>query len=612
MASRTAQQSNPLTLNRWRLNVVLLVAMLLLVRVILHLAYLQVGDARVGDTSLRDRVRAELNQEKSLPPRRGVIRDRAGDILALTVDRRSLFVNPEQVRQADAPRLAIVLSSLLGMPSGEVLDALMKPDRVWVPIKRRLEPVVSDRIIELMEQDPAQWSGLMFEYEQQRVYPRGEFAAHIIGAANLEGMGISGVEGYYNEMLSGSTGTITGEVDAQQNPIWISPQEVTPPTNGVDLELTIDPFIQQVAEREIKRAVDDHNADGGVAIVMDVKTGALRAVASYPTYNPNTYYEYPEERYNINPAVSALYEPGSTFKIATVAIGMQSRAFTADTEVYDSGTIDRYGYNLGNWNRAPNGPLTPEGVLYYSSNVGALLLNEKTGTEAFYQAVDAFGYGKTTGVDVAGEGEGIVPDPNAPGWSPLVRDTNAFGQGIAVTPLQQVRMVAALGNDGTLMRPYVVQRRCRGDDCVVTEPKPMGQPIEPGVAWTVRRMLVHSANHYAPVVWAPVTGSYDDTFLVPGYEVCAKTGTSSIPDGRGGYETDGTIGSVVGLMPAERPRYAVLVKIDRPRDDIWGVSTAIPVYQAIAEQVLRYERIAPDPSLVGQGQRAGVSAEEAP
>jgi len=211
-------------------------------------------------------------------------------------------------------------------------------------------------------------------------------------------------------------------------------------------------------------------------------------------------------------------------------------------------------------------------------------------------------------VDIAGESPGLVRTNAGADWQPVVLSTNAYGQGIAVTPLQQVRMVAAIANDGKLMRPYLVQKRCRGDDCVVTQPKQVGQPVEPAVAWTVRRMLIHSANHYSPVVWGPVTGSYADTWLVPGYEVGAKTGTSSIPDGRGGYDQTGTIGSVVGLSPAENARYAILVKIDRPRDDIWGVATAIPVYQAIVEQLMRYERIQPSPAFVGPGQTPGGSA----
>jgi cell division protein FtsI (penicillin-binding protein 3) len=535
-----------------------------------------------------------------------VIRDRMGNVLALDVDRESLYAEPQRVSQKDAVKIATILSGLLGVPATDVQASLLS-DRLWVPIKRWIEPDIAERIAALMEEDPELWAGLHFTYEPRRVYPQGTFAAHTVGAVNLEGVGISGVEGYYHTLLAGHTGTITAEVDARQNPIWIAPQQERPASDGADIELTIDPLVQHVIEAELKKAVDEHNADGGTVIVMEPKTGAIRGVASYPTFDPNRYNEYPPETYNLNPALSSVYEPGSTFKILTVASGLQARAFTADTLVNDIGVINREGWNIGNWNRAGNGMIDPGKVLYHSSNVGALLLAEMMGADAFYNAINAFGYGKQTGVDVAGEAEGLLMQPESPSWSTVTMDNNAFGQSIAVTPLQQVRMMAAIGNDGKVMRPYIVQKRCRGDDCVVTQPKQVAQPIEPGVAWTVRRMLVKAANHYAPVVWRPVTGDNSDTWLVPGYEVAAKTGTSSIPDGKGGW-SDGTIGSVLGLAPADNARYAILVKIDRPRDDIWGVSTAIPVYQAIAEQLLRYERIQPNPAFVGPGQTAGGSA----
>jgi cell division protein FtsI (penicillin-binding protein 3) len=163
-------------------------------------------------------------------------------------------------------------------------------------------------------------------------------------------------------------------------------------------------------------------------------------------------------------------------------------------------------------------------------------------------------------------------------------------------------MMATVGNDGVMMKPYVVQRVCHGSDCVETRPEQVGQPLKAEVTRKVRAMLVDSANHYAPVVWAERTGDYSDTWLVPGYKVAAKTGTSTVPDGNGGF-ADWTIGSVLGLVPAEQPRYAMLVKIDHPKDDIWGVSTAIPVYQALASKIVRYERIAPNADLYGPGQR---------
>lgn len=594
-----------MVISRWRLNVVLLLAVLLLGRVAVRLGELQVAQS----ARLSAMARSEIDRTMPIEPRRGVIRDRMGNVLALDVDRESLYAEPQRINPEDAARLATVLSGLLGVPATDIQASLLS-DKLWAPIKRWIEPEIAERIAALMEDDPELWAGLHFVYEPRRVYPQGTLAAHTLGAVNLEGVGISGVEGYYDSILRGHTGTITAEVDAAQNPIWIAPQEERPASDGADLELTLDPLVQHVIEAELKKAVDEHNADGGTVIVIEPKTGAIRGIASYPTFDPNRYNEYPPETYNINPAIGAVYEPGSTFKILTVSAGLQARAFTADTTVPDTGTVCIHGECLSNWNGGANGAITPAQVLYYSSNVGALQLNELSGPEVFYAAVKAFGFGQPTGVDIAGETAGLVRTPDDADWQPVVLSTNAYGQGIAVSPLQQVRMMAAIGNDGVVMRPYIVQKRCRGDDCVITEPKQVGQAVEPGVAWTVRRMLVNSANHYAPVVWGPITGDYGDNWLVPGYEVTAKTGTSSIPDGMGGYDQSGTIGSVLGLAPADNPRYAILVKIDRPRDDIWGVSTAIPVYQAIAEQLLRYERIQPNQAFVGYGQTPGGSARQ--
>ncbi|MFQ3631872.1 peptidoglycan D,D-transpeptidase FtsI family protein [Roseiflexus sp.] len=598
-ARRSAPTMRPVTISRWRLNVLLLLAVVIIARIAVHLGSIQTGQVRVGERTLAEMARAEVRQRLPIPAPRGVIRDSKGNVLALDVDLQSLYVVPSQIDQKNAPRLALTLSGLIGVPSPDILAAMQNTSLYQVRIKRWLEPAIAERVLALDE------SGLILEYEPRRVYPQGSLAAHVIGAVNFEHTGISGVEGYYDTLLRGSTGVITAEVDSQRNPIWIAPQEMQPASPGVDLQLTIDPTVQHIIETELKKAVDAHNADGGVVIVMDPRTGAILGMASYPTFDPNRYFEYPPEMYNLNPAVGTQYEPGSTFKIFTVAAGLQTRAFTADTVVDDPGSVYRYGWRLSNWNGAGNGPVNPEKVLYYSSNVGALQLAELIGADRFYAMLDAFGFGRPTGIDIAGEATGMVQTPARAGWSPLVLDTNGYGQGIAVTPLQLVRMMAAVGNDGKLMRPYIVERRCRGDDCVITQPKQIGQPIEPGVAWTVRRMLVKSANHYAPVVWAGMTGNYGDAWLVPGYEVCAKTGTSSIPDGRGGYVSDATIGSVVGLAPAEDARFAILVKVDRPRDDYWAVRTAIPLFQSIATQLVQYARIAPDMDLVDPGQTVG-------
>ncbi|HEX5688692.1 MAG TPA: penicillin-binding protein 2, partial [Roseiflexaceae bacterium] len=592
MATRSLQSSRPVTLSRWRINALLLVALFVIGRIILQLGNIQV----LQHAELSERANSEIDRRVTIQPSRGVIRDRLGNVLALDVDRESLYVNPGLVDQRDVPKMALVLAGLLGMPSGDV-QARLEDREHYSRIARWLEPAIAERVSSLKEQEPEMWAGLDLVPEPRRVYPQGSYAAHTIGAVNYEGVGISGVEGFYDTELKGITGTITAEWDPANNPIWITPPQTQPASNGADIELTLDPLVQHVIENELKTAVDAHDAAGGSIVVLDVKTGAIRGLASYPTFDPNRYTDYTPEEYNLNPAIGNLYEPGSTFKILTIAAGLQAHAFTPETTVDDPGVIDRYDWSLSNWDGGGHGPITPAQVLYYSSNVGALQFNEITGAEKFYATVKAFGYGQPTGVDMAGESDGIVKYPESPNWTPLDLDTNAFGQAIAVTPLQQARMVAAVGNDGKLMRPFIVQKRCHANNCVETTPQQVGQPISPEVAHTVRQMLIGSANHY--VNSAPP----DDLWLVPGYAVGAKTGTSDIPDGHGGY-TGEVIGSVLGLAPIENARYAILVKIDRPADDAFGVVTAIPVFRSVAAQLLRYERIAPDPALVGPEQVA--------
>lgn len=580
-------------LARWRINAVLLLALLIVGRVLLRLGELQVA----RHEELLTQARREIDQQITLQPTRGLITDRLGNVLAMDVDRESLWVIPGQVDQEKAPRLAVTLSAIVGKDSNAILAALTDKDHYWLPVARWLEPEVAAQIEALEE------PGLRLQYEPRRVYPQGTFAAQVVGAVNFNGDGISGVEGFYNSQLKGITGTLEAEFDGARNPIAIAPSRTVPPRHGADLQLTIDPLVQYVVEDALREAVEAHSADGGTIIVLDPQTGAVRGMASWPYFDPNRYGDYPAEVYGRNPAISNVYEPGSTFKAITAAAGLQSRAFTADTQVNDPGSVYRYGYSLSNWNGGGNGMLDPGKMLYFSSNVAALQFNEITGPENFYKTVGDFGFGRPTGIDLGGEEGGIVNSWGGPAYNDLTFLTNAYGQGISATPLQMAAAYGAIANDGVLMRPYIVERRCEEDGtCVETKPREAGRPIEPGVAWTIRRMLVNSANHYAPVVWAAQTGDWGDQWLVPGYQVGAKTGTSSIPLEGGGYDQSYTIGSVLGFGPAEEARYVVLVKIDRPKDDIWGVSTAIPVYHKVMDKLLQYARIPPDPALYSPGQ----------
>lgn len=590
-ASATAATPPVGRLARWRLQALLISCVVITLVVTVRLVDLQV----VRSQELASKARLEIETPVLLAPRRGQITDANGTVLAMDVERQSLFAIPPQVPADRKAEIALLVAGLTGAPAEPILSAL-RSDRQWVRLARWLEPEVAAKVAEL------KLPGLRLVYEPMRFYPQGITAAQVVGALNLNGEGISGIEAYYDQLLRGTEGRVEGEFDPARNPIATSLSRTLPPQDGANLQLTIDPFIQQVAERELKQAIDEQNADGGTVIVLDPRSGAILAMASWPFFDPNRWQEYPPEVYGRNPAIGVVYEPGSTFKMFTASAALSSGAVTTSTTVDDPGWVVRYGRTLRNFDGAPHGALTLAGMLYYSSNVAALQFNELTGPEAFYRTLTRFGFGQPTGVDLAGEESGIVNFYGGAGYNPLTFLINAYGQAISVTPLQLVQAAAAIANDGVMMQPYVVQRICRNDGCVQTQPQLAGKPIEPEVARAVREMLVEAANHYAPVIWGPRTGNWRDQWLIPGYRVGAKTGTASIPLPGGGYDPTYTIGSVLGIAPVDEPRFVVLVKIDRPKKDTLGVLTAIPVYYNIVDQLLRYAHVPPDRSLVSPGQ----------
>jgi cell division protein FtsI (penicillin-binding protein 3) len=596
-------------------------AMMIFCLLIVCWVAVRLGDLQIMQhAELSAMAQGEIVKHITIQPDRGLITDSQGNVLAMDVERQTLWVNPTKIAPERATSLALTLASIMDKDVQELLYTFSQHDLQWVRVARWLKPEVAEQIAALQE------PGLYLIYEPRRIYPQENFAAHVIGAVNDNGDGISGIESYYNNALKGITGTLQAEFDSQQNPIAIAPQESTPARPGMHLQLTIDPVVQHIAETELEKAVREHSAEAGLVLIMEPETGAIRALATWPSFDPNRYGDYPSEIYGRNPAISNLYEPGSTFKMVTVAAGLQSRSFTADTQVSDPGVINRFDVRIHNWNSLGNGMIDPADMLYYSSNVGAVQFNEMTGAEHFYPLVEKFGFGSLTGIDMGGEESGIVHDHTSPSYNEILLRSNAYGQGIAVTPLQMVQAAAVIANDGVMMQPYVVARRCWKPDqqateqpdesqehiartatpplsdeeqvCETTRPTKVGEVIEPGVAWTIRRMLVHSANHYAPIVW----GGYADQWLVPGYEVCAKTGTASIPLPEGGYDPYNVIGSVLGFAPAEDARYVVLVKIDRPKRDAWGLATSVPVFHHVVRQLMHYERIEPNPQLVSPGQ----------
>lgn len=597
-----AVSTRPVGIGRSRINVVLLVCVVLSALTARQLVQIQVLKEAKG-RNLEERVQQELRKHVILQPRRGTIYDRNGVALAMNVNNDSVYVDPTMVEEPE--KLALLLAPILELDPSELARKLGDKTREWDRLKRWIHPEAAAKIRKLGEEgEPPE--GIFLIPEARRAYPQGAFASQIVGVANHEGTGISGVEAFYDREIKGITGTLEAEQDAGQQPIWIAPSHIVQPQDGEDIKLTIDSTVQKVIEDTLYQAVDQFKADSGTVVVMDPNTGEVLGMASWPTFDPNHYTELDPALYNHNPAVTQVYEPGSTFKVLVATMGFQTKSFTPDTTVHDGGVIERYGWPLRNWNGQGGGPTTPAQMLFRSSNVAALQFGEMIGPDNFYHYVKQFGYGQPTGIDLAGETDGIVNWPHNESWSPLDLDTNSFGQSIAVTPVQHLTAISAVANGGRLMWPHVVRERCNGTSCEFVEPQVVRTVVDDAVTDQLRDMLVANANNYAQVVWGPLTNQYHDMPLVPGYRVTAKTGTSQIAL-NGGYDNNSVIGSVVGWAPSENPKLAVLVKIDRPKYDQYGVLVAIPVYQKIVSALLPYFHVAPDPALVDPAQAEVLS-----
>lgn len=521
-------------------------------------------------------------REDVVPAHRGDILDARGRVLATDVpaDRVSAIVR----EVADPERTAELLSPLIGRSSEAIFAALTQPGKEWVVLQRRLSAEASQRIRALA------LPGIVLDPEPRRAYPMGAFAAQVIGFVNWEYTGAYGIEAAYDDVVGGEPGQLIGERDAAGNVIALGHSVWNPPRDGATLVLSIDSAVQRIAERVLQETIQEQEAKGGTVIVQNPKTGAILAMASLPSFDPNRFEEVADPSLFGNPAVSAGYEPGSTFKVITMALGLDAGVVTPSTTV-DGGAYRELpdGTRIYNALHQEFGPETMVEVLAHSSNVGAMFLADRLGADAFYQGVHRFGFGEPTGIDLPAEAAGIVHTPDSALWSLATFYTNAFGQGLTVTPIQLINAVSAIANGGTLMRPYLVQE-IRGETTTVARPQPLRRVVRPETAQLLTRMLVEVMET-----------EYRDRFGIPGYRVAAKTGTAEIPSPTGGYESGpgSTIASVVGFGPAEDPAFTVLVKIDRPKKSPWGERAAGPAFRRIFQELFLLYGIAPSEPSAG-------------
>jgi len=515
-------------------------------------------------------------------PPRGVIRDRDGHLLAGSEVMYSIEADPVYV--VDTTGVAVALGPLLHMPVTQI-ERWLRSDALWVQIASPVSKETGEQIADLGLQ------GIKVKPLWARAYPENSLASHVIGFCNVQGRGFYGVEGFYDAELQPKQVEYRGPVDpaSEQVPWTVAP--VVLPKAGDELILTLDRTVQALVEDELIRAVQEYGAQGGTIIVMDPRTFELLAMASLPNYDPDRYSDFyvlappPFE----NPAVSKLYEPGSVFKVVTVAAALDTGLVTPETTYYDQGWIEVGGATITNSSGEGGRDFTVSDILIHSLNVGAAWLSTHMGPDTFYRYVLAFGFGRPTGVDLAGEVPGQVWLPgDYVHWHDSNRGTNAFGQGMAVTPLQMITAVATVANDGARLRPHIVARRNTPDGVVYTcRPMVEAQVISPRTAHMVTEIMVRTVEEHVRRA------------QVAGYRIAGKTGTAQIPV-PGGYDKEGTIASFIGFGPVPDPQLIILVKLDRTKTSPWASDTAVPTFQRLASQLFMILDIPPSGTEVAE------------
>lgn len=525
----------------------------------------------LGRAALLEGATDQLRSDLVVEAQRGVIRDRSGAILATTVDLRSLYAIPTRI--PDHGQAAAKLAPLLATPAKTILAAL-DSGAEWLYLKRRLpEPVA--RAVEALA-----IPGLGFEPEPKRLYPNDAALAHVLGFVNDDGVGQNGVEGAYDKVLRGVPGRLVVERDPKNRELALGLRTALPATNGADLVLTIDLAVQTAVERELRRAVEREKLASGSIIVLDPRDGAILALASWPTFDPARVAVADPEALR-NRAVSWTFEPGSTMKAVTIAAGIDKHVVTPTTTYEDKGCAVIGGRRLCNAQGKVYGTTTVTQILERSANAGAVFVASKLGQDPLYEYLRAFGFGDATGIDLAAEASGAVR-PLAQ-WYPVDVGTVAFGQGIAVTPLQLAMAYAAIANGGTLYRPYVVAATRDADGEHRTAPVAVRSPISADTADTLRTMLVSTVDR----------GIAHGATLA-GYSVAGKTGTAQIPSEDGRYVDDAYISSFAGFVPANDPRFATVIVLERPQSKLLGTVTAMSAFHDLALDVLRSARVQPD------------------
>jgi cell division protein FtsI (penicillin-binding protein 3) len=519
--------------------------------------------------------RAARQQQRTIPApaRRGDILDRRGRVLATSVDSDSIYAVPSAIEDESATvkKLCAAFRDCTAKERRTLLERLGK-QRAFAYIRRQVSPDVARRVAAL------KLDGVDFLKESQRFYPNRELAAHLLGWAGIDNTGLGGIEAAYDAQIHGKDGRVLIHADARRQAF---DRLERPPVPGSSIELTIDAYLQHVAERELRGGVVENRAVSGSAILMNPRTGEILAMANEPTFNPNAYRDAGEDQRR-NRAVQDLYEPGSTFKLVTVSAALEERVMPVETAIDTSPGRITIGSSrvVTEANNHDYGVLSFTDVLVRSSNVGAIKIGFEVGTDRLSRFVRRFGFGQAVSPDFPGENRGIVWDRSK--WTDSALASVSMGYQVGVTPLQMAAAVGAVANRGEYVQPRVLRAVYRGGRRLSIAPKIAGRPISANTAAVLTTIMEQVVERG--------TGTLAQ---IPGYTIAGKTGTANkLVNGRYSNET---YASFVGFAPSRNPAIAVIVVIDTPRGNNghFGGSVAAPIFRRITEAALLYLGVAP-------------------
>ncbi|MBA7634371.1 Stage V sporulation protein D [subsurface metagenome] len=528
-------------------------------------------------------VRATRQHEKTikLEAKRGKIYDRQGRELALSMEVDSIFAAPKEIKKKKDT--AKKISSILQLEFRKINKKLHKR-KSFVWLKRKVDPQEADSLRKL------NLAGIYFLKESKRFYPKREIASHILGFVGIDNQGLEGIEKLYDRQIKGSPGRGVIEKDALGRQIFSrnKKEELSSPSDGSSLVLTIDEVIQYYAERELERAFQNYKAKSGTVIIMVPRTGEILALANRPTYDPNKF-QKSRPAFWRNRAITDSFEPGSTFKIVTAAAALEEGLVKENDLFYCEKGAWRIGSRVIH-DVHEHAWLSFSRVIEESSNIGTVKVGFKVGPKRLYKYIRAFGFGARTGIGLPGEARGLIRSPKR--WTEASLRAIPYGQEVAVTPLQLISAFSVLANRGILMKPQIIKCIKDSEGKVIRDFKPA----------PVRRVIsISTAEKVTSILTKTVERGTGREARIPGYKIAGKTGTAQKVDPRERrYSRDKFVSSFVGYFPAEAPRIAILVLIDEPQKIHYGSLVAAPLFKRIAQEVLRYLEIAPEetPSLV--------------